>query len=151
MQLMSTKYQTLFLAGLVSALAGCSQSPAEQCLDSFRGDLKDPSSGKVIAFLEDKLSYTATNSYGARTQGKALCTKGTDGKWTRDISKESLMISKVSLDKLNIANACLKDSQRKSENCASHSNAIRRANELARTVTVEELNEESARELGFSQ
>lgn len=151
MQLMLTKCRTLFLTGLISALTGCSQSPAEQCLDSFKGDLKDPNSGKVIGFSEDKLSYTATNSYGARTQGKALCTKGTDDKWKRDFVKEYLAISKLSLDKLNTANACLKDSRQKHESCSSHSNVMRRAYELARTATVEELNEESARELGFSQ
>lgn len=78
----------LFMAIVV--LAGCTQSPGEQCLESFRSNLKDPESGKVIAFKENVLTYTATNSYGARTQGKAICKQGSDSKWRRDHMDEYL-------------------------------------------------------------
>jgi len=98
---------------LLITLAGCGfwKSPGEQCLDSFRAELTDPESGRVISFkggdLDDtfknlslktplgvsmvdffkdasqggSLVYTATNTYGARVQSTRLCAKK-DGKWT---------------------------------------------------------------------
>ncbi len=75
------KYKkSIFLLFLSFLLAACiSKDPANQCLDSFGASLKNPDSGKVFDFSVNILTYTATNSYGARIQGKALCMKsGTD-------------------------------------------------------------------------
>ena len=62
-------------------LASCSDAsqevkmvdPATQCLKNFRLELKDPESGRVVKFENNVLIYTATNSYGARVQGRAIC------------------------------------------------------------------------------
>jgi hypothetical protein len=55
----------------------------QQCLNSFKDTLKDPESGKVLSFKEPVLTYSATNTYGGRIQGKALCKQGASG-WERD-------------------------------------------------------------------
>jgi hypothetical protein len=62
-------------------------SAGQECLDSFKSRLKDPESGKVLSFNEQLLVYTATNDYGGRVQGKALC-QVVDGKWRRDPQTE---------------------------------------------------------------
>ena len=58
------------------------ESSASQCLSTFKSTFKDPESGKILSFNEISgvLTYTATNSYGARIQSSALCTKVRD-KW----------------------------------------------------------------------
>jgi hypothetical protein len=63
--------------------AGSAISAGQQCLNSFKDGLKDPESGKVLRFKEPVLTYTATNTYGGRIQGKALCKQGVSG-WERD-------------------------------------------------------------------
>jgi hypothetical protein len=84
-------------------LAGCLfQSPAEECLNSFKESLKDPESGRVVSFSDSLLVYTATNSYGARTQGKALCIEA-EGKWSRDRDAEYLVIQGITIKKINQA------------------------------------------------
>lgn len=45
-------------------------------------NLKDPDSGKVVAFDGHTLTYTATNSFGARVQDTALCANK-DGRWKK--------------------------------------------------------------------
>lgn len=100
----------IFFSGLVILatvwLTGClSKSPAEQCLDSFRNELKDPASGVVINFTAPNLQYSATNSYGARTQGRAICTES-NGKWERDPLAEHLKVLNTMTDELKQLNKC---------------------------------------------
>jgi hypothetical protein len=84
---MRTTYALACCAISLSACLGQS-TPGQQCLDSFKGGLKDPESGKVISFsshagLSDlsELIYTATNTFGGRVQSTAYCSFA-DGKWT---------------------------------------------------------------------
>ena len=93
----------------LALMAGCAKSPGEQCLDSFRGDLKDPESGKVISFQDGTLVYTATNSYGARIQGKALCEEkvGEKGKWIRNRTGEYLAALELAAEMIKKHNECL--------------------------------------------
>ena len=91
------------LIALISllALTGCLfQSPAEECLSSFKEILKDPDSGRVVSFSDGLLMYTATNSYGARIQGKAICVE-IQGKWLRDRSKELSSVNEIFILKLD--------------------------------------------------
>lgn len=62
-------------------LLGCTKSPAEQCLESFRYDLISPNSAKVVKIEGEKLTYLAKNRNGVEIQGKAICNKmGMNGK-----------------------------------------------------------------------
>lgn len=134
-------------------LASClSKDPANQCLDSFRSDLKDPDSGKVLVFKDNVLTYTATNSYGARIQGKAFC-KEFNGKWARDKHQESVMINKLWIKKLD------KESERieKSNACRKAGGTLESCTEksLQKSISdietnMENLRKESASELGFN-
>ena len=134
-------------------LTSClSSDPANQCLDSFRFDLKDPDSGKVLVFKDNILTYTATNSYGARMQGKALCKKS-DGEWTRDRHQELTMISELftkklreEADRINKFNACRKAGGTL-ESCTGKSFIESNANV---DDVIENLRKESADELGFN-
>lgn len=135
-------------------LAGClTKSPGEQCLDSFRMDLKDPDSGKVISFTESsltdsKLTYSATNTYGARIQKNALCAI-VNGKWERARDLERITAYNLSTEKLNASTNCM-NSGGKIEECASGSNEIRRSHILKRTVDIDLMLKESMDELGFN-
>lgn len=92
--MLKTKYLSVIASAVIlMTLPGCGKTPAEQCLESFKTTLKDPNSGQVISFENDLLTYTATNSYGGRVQGKAMCTQGEGGKWARDKLKESTQIT----------------------------------------------------------
>ncbi len=104
---------------LALGLGGCAKSPGEQCLDSFRLKLKDPDSGKVIDFKEKTLAYTATNSYGARIQKKALCKQGLDGSWYRDYSAEYLEAMEYVLRIAQEYGACVKERKRSEKECAN--------------------------------
>lgn len=134
-------------------LTSClSRDPANQCLDSFRSNLKDPDSGKVLAFQDNLLTYTATNTYGARVQGKAFC-KESDGKWARDKYQESVMIDELLIKKLD-----------KESESIEKSNACRRAGGTLKSCTgksfqefnvdidthIKNVRKESANELGFN-
>lgn len=130
---------------ICAAVAGCTKSPGEQCLDSFRATLKDPESGKVISLSDNILVYTATNSYGARIQGKALCTKASD-KWSRDQTKELLMVFERTEKVLSEYNGCLKGGGDK-ESCAGSSTTLKYSGTGA--AIVDGLNKESAKSLGF--
>lgn len=116
------KVQLAIAASVIALSAGCAKSPGEQCLDSFRQGLKDPESGKVISFKDGTLVYTATNSYGARIQGKALCqeTVGEKGKWTRDHTGEHLAVLKLATDMLEQHGDCVRRGE-KSADCDASS------------------------------
>ena len=104
-------------ATVLALLAGCiSKGPAELCLESFKKDLKDPESGKVILFEGNMLTYTATNSYGARTQSKALC-KSHEDKWYRDERGELLLVLAKTEEILGTFNQC-RSNGGTSESCA---------------------------------
>ncbi len=90
-------------------LNGCNKAPAEQCLDSFRGDLKDPESPKVISFEGGELIYTATNSYGARVKGRALCSEDPKGKWRRDRTAEHSLVADEMTARMRKSTACMKN------------------------------------------
>ena len=97
------------------------KTPAELCLESFKMNLKDPNSGQVINFENNILIYTATNSYGARIQGKAIC-KDSEGKWQRDREAETIKIldrsNEIMIDRLGAINrdiACIKSRKPKHE------------------------------------
>lgn len=129
------------------ALQGClGDGPGQQCLDSFKADLKDPESGKVISFEALELVYTATNSYGARIKGKALC-KEVGGIWQRDHATETLKILEKSTATLNASNACLR-TKKSSAECAGESLALKRVSATA-SVDLDALNNESKDALGF--
>ncbi len=128
-----------------AAIAGCAKSPGEQCLDSFRANLKDPESGKVVSFSDNALVYTATNSYGARVQGKALCAKAGE-KWVRDQTQEFLMILDRSNKVLSEYNGCLKGGG-EIESCAGHSISLKYS--VVNGINIDEINKESAKALGF--
>jgi hypothetical protein len=95
--------------------------PGILCLNSFKADLKDPDSGKVISFESGVLTYTATNSYGARIQGKALCEKSYDNKWTRNRLKEIIMINEEVTKRIRAHTACLESSRTSSYGCGGDS------------------------------
>ena len=97
------------------------KTPAELCLESFKMNLKDPNSGKVINFENNILIYTATNSYGARIQGKAIC-KDSEGKWQRDREAETIKIldrsHEIMLDRIEAQKrdlSCIKSGKPKHE------------------------------------
>lgn len=90
---------------VLMALSGCEKPPAEQCLESFKTTLKDPNSGQVISFENNLLTYTATNSFGARIQGKAMCTQE-GGKWVRDKAAELNLSMDKALQDMKAAKAC---------------------------------------------
>jgi hypothetical protein len=103
------------LAFVVLAVTGCSEtsfgSPGEQCLASFRNSLKDPDSGKVVAFEQTSsvsgvLRYTATNSFGARIQGREDCILSSS-KWTRNDAAEKFF-EKKRRDEMDSASQKLK-------------------------------------------
>lgn len=104
---MSNKKRLSVMASITAliALSGCEKSPAEQCLESFKTTLKDPNSRQVISFENNLLTYTATNSFGARIQGKAMCTQE-GGKWVRDKLAELNMSMDKALQEINAAEAC---------------------------------------------
>lgn len=128
-------------------LTSClSQDPGTQCLNSFKSTLKDPDSGRVISFDAPTLTYSATNSYGARTQGKALCLRPfKGGKWVRDGDAERIAILLRSRDKLRAYNECRRAKSTGKE-CAGNSLTL---NDPAIPIDLDKLNEESATELGF--
>jgi hypothetical protein len=135
----------VFVFSVVLALAGCAKPPGDQCLDSFRASLKDPESGKVIGFADGVLTYTATNSYGARTQGKAMC-KQSEGKWSRDHYQEHLTVLNQTATVLEEFNKCRKGGGSE-ESCAGASASLRFVG--ADGVNVGELTKETGRALGF--
>ena len=131
----------LTIAIIFLALAGCKVAPGEECLDSFRSTLKDPESGKVLSFVDPVLTYTATNSYGARTQGKALCEKVGDGKWDRRYRKEQIAVLDLTIEKLKAFDSCKKQGAN-DESCAGDSFALKMAYKFEKPVDVEALKEE---------
>jgi hypothetical protein len=131
--------------GLIACNNKPATPPAEQCLASFRNSLKDPESGRVVSFSEGQLVYTATNSYGARIQGRALCQKIGEV-WSRDTSAELLAVLRLTAETLETYNVCRKK-QQDTEQCAGGSLALKAA---ARSrLDTEALQRESAEKLGF--
>ena len=140
--------KTVFFAASPLLLSACLfQDPGSQCLNSFKSTLKDPNSGKVISFDAPTLTYTATNSYGARTQGKALCTKVGD-EWVRDGDAENLAVLTLTADKLERSNACRKAGGN-SKDCAGTSLAFKLSANSLTPVDLDMLKKEAATELGF--
>lgn len=139
-------YLPIFIL-LLNACTPVEIDPGNQCLNSFKEKLKDPESGKVISFENFTLTYTATNSYGARIQGKALCKKLAE-KWTRDTAAEQIKILNLTTDKLSKSNQCLHDGK-KPEECAGDSLVLQRDSRTLTQSSINELQEESAKELGF--
>lgn len=135
----------LMVAVICVATAGCVKPVAEQCLDSFRSSLKDPQSGKVIGLTHNILIYTATNSYGARIQGKALCMQDGD-QWRRDQTGEHLMVLERTRKVLREFNECRRGGGSQ-ESCAGSNISLRFVG--ADGVNVDELTKESARAIGF--
>jgi hypothetical protein len=115
-------------------------------LASFKSSLKDPESGKVLSFNDGELIYTASNSYSARVQGRALCHQVGD-KWERDSFHEVLSTLKHSADTLQAYNACVKGGSSQDE-CAGDS-LVLKLMRPGQKVNVNELNDESAKALGF--
>lgn len=118
-----------------------------QCLDSFKSTLKDPDSGKVISFTPPTLTYSATNSYGARTQGNALCIK-LDDKWIRDRHAEYLAVLKLSAEKLEKSNEC-RANGKAAEECTGGSTVLKLSAITLKGTDTEALHDESRNELGF--
>lgn len=138
----------LIFLPLATLMTSClAKDPANQCLDSFRADLKNPSSGKVFNFKNKTLTYTATNSYGATIQGKALC-KELNGKWVRDTDREYLQILELTAKKLKKSNDC-RQAGGTSMECAGGSRVLERSAILLKPSAPGELEEEIARELGY--
>lgn len=111
----STKFTSLLLVGstVTLGLAGCEKlmpSPGTQCLESFRTDLKDPESGKVLSFENGLLTYTATNSYGARIQGKAICELVND-KWIRMRGRERILVLDKMTEKIEAQTKCMQSTK----------------------------------------
>lgn len=145
---MKKNHKIFITIPLITMLASClAKDPANQCLDSFRSQLKDPDSGKVISLNGNTLTYTATNSYGARIQGKALCREST-GKWERDSQGEYLQILELTAVKLEKSNACRKAGGSGKE-CAGGSQVLERSAISLKPSAPGELEEEAARELGY--
>jgi hypothetical protein len=138
--IISASLFSLILSGCVES----EKSAAEKCLDSFRYDFKDPESGKVINFTENMLTYTATNSYGARIQGKAIC-KQLGENWQRDFYKEKMMALDRSTELLEKSIECKKAGGSNNE-CAGSSAALKRSDENI----FNDLMKESLQELGFN-
>ena len=142
--------RVLIALGAPLLLSACfSDEPGTQCLKSFKSNLKDPDSGKVIDFTPPTLTYSATNSYGARIQGKALCIKSSmDGSWHRDSNAEALAVLQRSTDKMNKASECMKikKSFKVCEN-EVESQVIWRKGFSEHEIN--DVHEESRRELGF--
>ena len=132
------------LSSLLFLSACFSDDPGTQCLNSFKSSLKDPDSGKVLDFTPPTLTYSATNSYGARVQGKALC-KQHDKKWSRDFQEENMAVMQRSIDKLDENKAC-RDRKGSYKACESETNSLA----IRHNLSEKELNEESRRELGFN-
>lgn len=139
--LFSVKF--LFILLTVLFLTACAKSPADQCLDSFRSNLKDPDSGKVVDFTNDILTYTATNSYGARTQGKAICTRFGD-EWKRDRNREYIMTLNEATATLNANTKCIQENNSQ-DFCAGDSIVLK----SSPNYNLDALEEETARKLGF--
>ncbi len=139
----------IFLTAMLAVfLTGClTQEPGVQCLNSFKSTLKDPESGKVISFDGITLTYTATNSYGARTQGKAICVKVGD-KWVRDGQRELIDILRRTAEKLNESKIC-KKAGGSEMHCAGDSLALRLSVNSRDGLDVEMLKSEVAKELGY--
>ena len=136
---------------LVLLLTSClTKDPATQCLDSFRSNLKDPDSGKVLYFKDKVLTYTATNSYGARIQGKALCSESIieKGKWERDVFEEHQQILKLITNKLNKSTAC-REAGGSGAECAGGSRVLEKSAISLRPAALSELEDEAAQELGY--
>jgi hypothetical protein len=141
---MIKKFFVIFLIFLLTACF--SDEPGLQCLNSFKSSLKDPDSGKVLTFEAPLLTYSATNSYGARTQAKALC-KLEDKKWTRDSHAETMAILELVRKKIDDSNECLLS--KSNANCAGDSLALNLASKLKKDIDLEKLQREAAIELGF--
>ena len=139
---------TAFALCVTSILAGCQQlvDPGIECLQSFASELKDPQSGLVISFDNGTLIYTATNSYGARTQGKALCKQQSDGKWQRDSSEERLLIWREAAERISIYNHC-RESKGTLDMCAGDSFALKYHS--GKPSLTNEIIKEVTRDLGF--
>lgn len=136
---------------IFSFLAGCQKSPEEECLQSFASALKDPNSGKVIDFNDPILTYTATNSYGARIQGKAICYKLPDGKWSRSRGQELIRVIDLSTEKIKSMNKC-QEMGNPASKCFGGSAALERAykmKNLGSDQALEDIKREAAQELGF--
>lgn len=139
----------LTLLSLTLLLTSClSQDPGVQCLNSFKSTLKDPDSGKVISFTPPILIYTATNTYGARVQGKALCKIELDKKWARDTHAEYAAIQTLSIEKLGNSNKC-RASGKAAEECTGGSTVLKLSAITLKSTDIEALHDESRNELGF--
>ena len=132
------------------ALQGCrGVEPGQQCLDSFKASLKDPESGKVISFVAPELVYTATNSYGARTKGNALCME-IGGKWRRDTSAETMQVVRKSTATLETYIACM-ETKKTPAQCAAESGslALKLSEVYGREVDQDAMHKEVRAALGF--
>lgn len=139
-------FQITTIAALL-VLQGCLvDEPGQQCLNSFKDNLKDPRSGKVISFEDPELVYTATNSYGGRVKGKALCKKQ-NGTWQRDSHAETLTIMRRSTEILEASNACMVSGKSWIE-CAGDSLALKHGRP-GLGVDMDALRKESKDALGF--
>jgi hypothetical protein len=137
-----------YLAAGIFMLSGCAlDSPGEQCLESFRLTLKDPDSGKVISYSGNALTYSATNGYGARIQGRALCKKDGD-KWMRDLHSELLATLELTARRLDENNKCLA-AGKDARSCGGGSLAIKYAAERNISIDLNALQAEASKELGF--
>lgn len=100
---------------LIAPLTVACSSPEEQCLDSFRLELKDPDSAAVVSNLGNRglemedgaffLRYKATNSYGAYVSSNVYCRRGSESKYTREpiseLTYKSKVVTKCLIDSLN--------------------------------------------------
>lgn len=111
----------IFFLGMMLSM-GAYAGPGEECLASFARDLKDPESGRVIAFEGVTLSYTATNVYGARIQRKALCMKSGDT-FVRDRHAEYVATLNRATEMITNFTAC-KDARKSARVCAKGSAAL---------------------------
>lgn len=100
--------KTLTIAISTLAIVGCTKSPAEQCLESFRQNLISPNSAKVFHFEDGNLSYLAKNSNGVEIQGKAIC-KQFNKEWKRDPMEEKIKILNYAAEQIEANNACRKN------------------------------------------
>jgi hypothetical protein len=151
------KINLLFFVVVANFLASCSDAsqeikmvdPATQCLKNFRLELKDPESGRVVKFENNVLIYTATNSYGARVQGKAICEPPIQegGEWKRNKIEEHIEITKLVTKKLKRSNECRKEGKKAIE-CTFESDSLKKA-AISKKLDEDALYQEAGIELGY--
>ncbi len=104
------KIKILFIAIFIPNLSFAQFSnPGKECLDSFKKELFDPESSYAVAMDKDNLlRYRTKNRDGIEVMRYAYCWNVTEGKWTRNRSKEIINSMNYAAEQLNGSAACIK-------------------------------------------